>query len=297
MKKLLPSYHLDIVINGILMGAIYALIAVGLNLIYGVSRILNLAHGDLLMLGCVITYLVYSCFGQTPLVALLIIVPLFFLIGGLINISLIKPVMKYGLEKAATTSVLLTLGLSFIIVDLVLFGSAQAGISTFGISYMLPSVKILNIYLSSVRLLSLISIVFITIVLRLLITRTFFGKKIRALSQNRDAALALGVNEARVSLLTFGLSSALAAMAGVFIIMITAIQATIGMTLTFKALVIIILGGMGSFFGAVAGGLLLGLTESYTMLYLGGMWIPVIDVIILFVVLMSRPRGLFGRAD
>ena len=292
---MLPLYHVDIVINGVLMGAIYALIAVGLNLIYGVSRILNLAHGDLLMLGCVVTYLVYNILGQTPLMALLVIAPLFFLIGGLVNISLIKPLMKFGLERAAVTSVIVTLGVSFIIVDLVLFGSARAGISTFGVSYMLPSVKIFDIYLSSVRLLSLLSILFITIILRLFITRTFLGKKIRALSQNREAALALGVDDSKVSLITFGLGSALAAIAGVFIIMLTAIQATIGMTLTFKALVIIILGGMGSFFGAVAGGLLLGLAESYTMLYLGGMWIPVIDVIILFIVLMSRPRGLFGK--
>jgi branched-chain amino acid transport system permease protein len=292
---MLPIYHIDIVINGILMGAIYALIAVGLNLIYGVSRILNLAHGDLLMLGCVVTYLAYNLLGQTPLIALIVIIPLFFLIGGLINISVIKPLMKFGPERSAATSVIVTLGLSFIIVDLVLFGSAQAGISTFGVSYMLPSLRILNIYLSSVRLLSLLSILLITIILRLFITRTFLGKKIRALSQNREAALALGVDESRVSAITFGLGSALAAIAGVFIIMITATQATIGMTLTFKALIIIILGGMGSFFGAVIGGLLLGLAESYTMLYLGGEWIPVIGVIILFIVLMIRPRGLFGR--
>ena len=153
---MLPIYHIDIVINGVLMGAIYALIAVGLNLIYGVSRILNLAHGDLLMLGCVVTYLAYNLLGQTPLLALIVIIPLFFLIGGLINISVIKPLMKFGPERAATTAVIVTLGLSFIIVDSVLFGSAQVGISTFGVSYMLPSVKILNISLSSVRLLSLL---------------------------------------------------------------------------------------------------------------------------------------------
>ena len=292
---MIPAHHVDIIVNGVLMGAIYALIAVGLNLIYGVSRILNLAHGDFLMLGCAVTYAIYQLVGHTPLLALIIIVPLFFLIGGLINNSLIKPLGKLGSESLVTTSVVVTLGISFIIVDLALFGSARAGISTFGVAYMMPSVEILNIYFSSVRLLSLASIIVITILLRLIMMRTFIGKKIRALSQNREAALALGIDESKVSAITFGLGTALAAMAGVFVLMITAVQATIGMSLTFKALIIIILGGMGSFVGAIVGGLLLGVVESYTMFYVGGEWIPVIGVLVLFVVLMVRPQGLFGR--
>ncbi|MEM3734798.1 MAG: branched-chain amino acid ABC transporter permease, partial [Nitrososphaerales archaeon] len=184
---MIPILHVDIIINGILMGAIYALIAVGLNMIYGVSKILNLAHGDLLTLGCVVTYLVYAHFGHTPLLALVVIIPLFFLLGGLVNNYFIRPLMRFGPERASASSVIVTLGLSFIIVDMVLFASAQAGISTFGVAYTMPSIEISGFYFSGVRLLSLVSILIITIILRLFVMKTFFGKKIRALSQNREA--------------------------------------------------------------------------------------------------------------
>jgi branched-chain amino acid transport system permease protein len=286
----------DLIISGVLTGAIYAIIAIGLTLIFGVSRILNVAHGDFLMLGSILTYWVYVLFRQNPFFSLLLVFPIFFGVGGLLGISLIRRISKEVPEVALTFSILATLGLSMIIEDSALFGMGYvAGKASYGVPFSLPPLIIFGVSFSSSRLLSLLCIIVIVIILRFFILKTFIGKTIRAFAQDREMALGLAADEINVLLVTCGLGTALAAAAGVFIVMITAVSPTIGIELTFKALSVIILGGMGSFVGSLVGAFLLGLAESFTVGYISPEWSPIVAVLLLITILLVRPEGLFRR--
>lgn len=287
---------LQLLISGVLLGGIYALAAFGLALIFGVSNILNLAHGEFLMLGGLVCFLLGDMLGIDPFMSLLVLIPLFLVLGALFERGLIRTVVEKSGHEQLTASVLVTLGLSLCIEDVAhfLWGSEEKGIY-----YSLPPIVLGNggIIISSVRLLALACIVVITLMVHQFILRTYMGKALRAVTQNRRGALLVGVNMGRVGLLTCGIGTMLAGAAGVFYILLYSINPFIGLPLTLRYLCIIVLGGLGSLFGALLGGVILGLTEVFTGYFLNPHWQETVAFLMLVVFLLVRPQGLFGRVQ
>ncbi len=282
---------LQLIIGGILLGGIYALAAFGLSLIFGVSRVLNIAHGDMLMLGALMSYGVFSFMGVNPFYSLFIILPFFFAVGMVFERFLIRPIAGRPQHEALVASVLITLGASLTIADLTSFFT---GADVKGISYSLPPLNIGLFSVSSLRLLVLGVILVLTLCLHFYLRRTFTGMAIRAITQEREGAMLVGVNISRVSMVTFGIGTSTAAAAGMFFAILFAVTPFMGIPLTVKYLAIIVLGGLGSLVGSLVGGLILGLTESFTGFYLGTQWSPTVAFLVLILILLFRPRGLFG---
>ena len=276
------------------------MIAFGLTLTFGVSRVLNVAHGDFLVLGSAVSFMLVSVFNLNPFATLIILVPLFLVVGMIFQIGLIRPIVTRSAEKALAASIVVTLGLSMAIEDSTSYYLGQAGgwsggLGYISIPYNLPAVNIGGFFLPTVRLLSLIAIVAVAALMWYLIAKTYLGKIIRATIQDRETAMTLGANVQTTSAITIGMGVALAAVAGLFYVMITSLSPYAGMSLTVKALTIVILGGLGSLFGSVIGGLLIGVVESYVAFYIGTEWAPPVAIFILIVILLVRPSGLFGR--
>jgi branched-chain amino acid transport system permease protein len=280
-------------LGGLLLGGVYAMAALGLSLIFGVSRILNLAHGDFLMLGGVVAFVLFSSFALSPFISLLLLVPIFMLAGALFERLFVRPIADKPFHDRLIASVLVTLGLSLAISDVAAF---FWGTYVKGVSLSMPTVELLGVYLPGLRMLTLGIIVALTIVLHQFLSRSYLGRAIRALAQNRQGALLVGIDASRISMLTFGVGTALAAFAGVFYLLLFTISPYIGMPLVLKALTIIVLGGMGSLVGALWGGVILGLAETLTGFWMGEKWSPTVATLLLMGILLVRPRGLFGQS-
>jgi branched-chain amino acid transport system permease protein len=285
---------LQLVISGVLLGGIYALAAFGLALIFGVSGLLNLAHGEFLMLGALVCFLLGDLFGINPFASLIILVPLFFALGVLFERGLLRRVLAKTGHEQLTAAVLVTLGLSLFIEDVARF---LWGAEEKGLYYSLPPIVLGDgaLIISSVRLLALGCVIMVALVMHQFLMRTYWGKAIRAVTQNRRGAMLIGVNIPTLSLLTWGVGAVLAAMAGVFYLLLYSVNPFIGLPLTLRYLCIIVLGGLGSLFGTLLGGIILGLTEVLAGYFLNPHWQQSVAFLILVMLLLVRPQGLFGR--
>jgi branched-chain amino acid transport system permease protein len=281
----------QVVIGGLLQGGMYALGAFGLSLVFGVLGVLNVTHGDFLMLGGLLCYGAYVALGLDPLVSLLIVIPVFFGVGCLFERVLIQPLLAKSHHELLMGSILVTLGASLAIEDLVPFVWTQ---SFSGIPYTVPSLVLGGVVIPTLRLAILLGILGLTLMLHLFLRRTMVGIALRALTQNRQGAMLVGIDLPRLSMLAFGLGTALVATAGVAHVMLYSITPTMGIPLTLKYLTIVVLGGLGSLLGSVFGGMVLGLSEALTSLYIGPEWAPTVAFTVLIVVLVTRPQGLFG---
>lgn len=284
---------IQILIGGLLAGGLYALGAFGLSLSFGVLRVLNLAHGDFLMLGGFAGYALYKLLGVNPFFSILLVLPAFLAVGLLLQRWLIAPIAARTLHELLIGSTLITLGLSMILEDVTAF--AWGG-SMAGIAYTLPSLDVGGVSIPLIRLLVLLATVALTVGLHLFLTRSFLGRAIVALTQEREGALAVGVNIPRAFMMTFGLGISLAAAAGILHAILFTIEPFMGLSVTVKFLAIIVLGGMGSLPGALTGGLIVGLAEGLTGFYVGPHWTPTVAFVLLLLILLLRPHGLFGRA-
>jgi branched-chain amino acid transport system permease protein len=282
---------IQVLIGGSLQGGMYALGAFGLSLVFGVLGILNVAHGDFLMLGGLLCYGAYVALGLDPLVALTIVIPVFFGVGCLFERILIQPLLSKSHHELLMGSILVTLGAALAIEDLVPFVWTQ---SFSGIPYTLPSLVIGDVVIPTLRLAILLGIVLLTLVLHVFLRRTSVGIALRAMTENRQGAMLVGINLPRLSMLAFGIGTALVATAGVAHVTLYSITPTMGIPLTLKYLTIVVLGGLGSLLGSVFGGMVLGLSEALTSLYIGPEWAPTVAFLVLIVVLVTRPQGLFG---
>jgi branched-chain amino acid transport system permease protein len=282
---------IQVLIGGLLQGGMYALGAFGLSLVFGVLGILNVAHGDFLMLGGLLCYGAYVALGLDPLVALTIVIPVFFGVGCLFERVLIQPLLSKSHHELLMGSILVTLGAALAIEDLVPFVWTQ---SFSGIPYTLPSLVIGDVVIPTLRLAILLGIVTLTLVLHVFLRRTYVGIALRAMTENRQGAMLVGINLPRLSMLAFGIGTALVATAGVAHVTLYSITPTMGIPLTLKYLTIVVLGGLGSLLGSVFGGMVLGLSEALTSLYIGPEWAPTVAFLVLIVVLVTRPQGLFG---
>jgi branched-chain amino acid transport system permease protein len=282
---------MQVLIGGLLQGGMYALGAFGLSLVFGVLGVLNVTHGDFLMLGGLLCYGAYVALGLDPLVSLALVIPVFFGVGCLFERVLIQPLLVKSPHEILMGSILVTLGAALAIEDLVPFMWAQ---SFSGIPYTVRSLVIGDVVVPTLRLAILVGIVILTLLLHVFLRHTFVGIALRAMTQNRQGAMLVGINLPRLSMLAFGIGTALVGAAGVAHVMLYSITPTMGIPLTLKYLTIVVLGGLGSLLGAVFGGMVLGLSEALTSLYIGPEWAPTVAFIVLIVVLVTRPQGVFG---
>lgn len=297
MSSVQTEVLLQTLISGLLLGGLYALIGIGMTIIMGVMKIINLAHGELMMVGMYIAYVLYTYFHIDPYLSIVIAGPALFLLGMALQKYLINPVVKVD-SILPENQVILTVGIGMVLANLATIIFKSDYLQT-PVPYGTKAWYLTDLWKQSPIELSLslpwsVSFVFsllITAGLWFFLTRTDTGKSIRATAQDKDAALLMGVNVERMQVLTFGLGSALVGAAGCLFIPIYYIYPDIGGQFTLIAFVITILGGLGSTVGAIIGGLILGLFESLTATYIGMGWAPVGRFIIFIAVLIFIPGG------
>ncbi|HEY6839337.1 MAG TPA: branched-chain amino acid ABC transporter permease [Geobacteraceae bacterium] len=285
------TIFLQSLISGILIGGVYALIGIGLTIIFGVMRIINFAHGDLLMLGMYGTYFLFTLAGIDPFVSIVITIPLMFLYGGLLQKLFINRV----LGALPQNQILLTIGLGLIMSNTVMlaFTSDYKILTT---DYSSASVTVAGISVSTPLVISFVVTAVITALLYWFLMKTDTGQAIRATAQDREAAQLMGINVKKMSIIAFGLGSALAGTAGSLISPTYYIFPQVGSTFTLKAFVITVLGGMGSIVGATLGGVLIGVAESMGGAYIGSGWKEVVVFVLFLLVLLFKPSGLMGKS-
>jgi branched-chain amino acid transport system permease protein len=284
---------LDIVIGGLLIGGIYALIAMGLSLQYGVARVLNIAHGEFIMLGAFATFILYKSFGINPLISLVIAGPLIFIIGFLLHQTLFRSLSKSAPSPAAFegSSLLATFGLLYVIenIAIVVWGSVSRTYS-----YLAFPVNLGGSVFPANRLVTLGFAVGIGVAFYLFLARTRLGKAIRAAAQDPVTAGLVGVNINRVLAICFGLGALLAGFAGVLLSMCFPISATMGLQYLVIAIIVVVLGGMGSIPGSFIGGFILGII-GYIVTSIEPSLTLAAFYFIFILLLLLRPKGIMGK--
>lgn len=286
---------LDALIAGLVLGGMYALVALGLNLQYGVARILNLAYGEILVGAAVLAWAAFTARGIAPPLALVALIPLAALFGLAIYRIALEPLVKRSRTRAAleTDSLLATFGLLFVVQGVMLV-AVGGGYLTY--SYLAVPVDLLGSRVAANRLLALGCALGLGIALYLLLARTRIGTAIRGLAVDPTAALLVGIDVRRLAGWTFALGTVLAAMAGVLVSMFLTVSATMGVLFTMKALIVIIMGGVGNLAGGVVAALLLGLAESLVATFVDPALTLAANYALFIAVLLVRPAGLFGRS-
>ncbi|MCX6008519.1 MAG: branched-chain amino acid ABC transporter permease [Chloroflexi bacterium] len=283
----------DIFIAGLLMGGIYSLIAMGLSLQYGVARVLNIAHGEFIMIGALLTWTVYTAFGINPLVSLAICGPVTFILGFLIYRTVFTRLRNSSPSPAAfeANSMLAAFGLFFIVqnIALIIWGSGMRGYS-----YLAFGVNFLGTVFAANRLVALLFAVVIGLTFYMVLIHTRLGKAIRAAAEDPATAGLMGVNINQVLALCFGFGALLAGFAGVLVSMCYPIYATMGLEYTLIAIIVVVLGGLGSIPGSFIGGFILGLIGSIV-----SSWQPSLSIaayyVLFMLLLLVRPAGIFGK--
>ena len=280
---------LQVTINGLLMGSVFSLIAVALNVLFGVMEIVNFAHGSFVMLGMYFAYWLSILFHIDPYLAIFLGIPIFFLLG----VATQKVLINQVLDAPPINQFLLTLGLMLFLDNLALL-LWKPDYRAIKESYVSSVVNIGGIDISLTRLVAFGIMLVSVVVLQQFLKKTYLGKAIRATADNRQGAFLVGINVPNVYLFTFGLSSALAGIAGISIIPFFYVFPYVGSYFVITAYIVVVLGGLGSFAGALLGGLIIGVSESVGGLYLYGSLKAAVPLIIFIFVLLFRPSGLFA---
>lgn len=277
-------------VSGLLLGGIFALVAIGLTLIFGVMKILNFAHGDFLMLGMYFAYFLSVMFGVDPYLSALASLPLFFALGWLVQTWLIRPVLK----APESIQILVTVGLSLFLQNLALF-LFSPDFQSLRVIYGSESLKLFGASVSVVRLVACAIAVVASVGLYFFLARTDTGKALRACAEERLGAMAVGIDVERMYKIAFGVGIACVALAGVLMTPFFYIAPQVGLPFTLTAFVVVVLGGLGSLPGALIGGLLIGIIES-----LGEVLLPspsmkqMATFSVFLLILLLRPQGLMG---
>lgn len=282
----------QIFIGAVLQGALYALGAFGLSLSFGVLKILNISHGDFLMLGGLMGYFAFVFFGINPFFAAIIIGAAGFFAGALYYRAFIERLIGRDMQQITVSSVMITLGTSLVIEDLTSF--LWGGGST-GIPYALPSISFVGLQWPLLRILLLAGTIVLTIGLHYFFSATYIGRAIVAASINPIGAVVVGIDIQSVALITFSLGIALATASGVFYGMLYSIDPFMGLNLTLKYLAVVVVGGLGSLPGALVGGFIVATSEAFTGYIAGQQWSPIVSFSTLILALLIRPQGLLGK--
>jgi branched-chain amino acid transport system permease protein len=284
---------LDILIAGLLLGGLYALIAMGFSLQYGVARVLNIAHGEFIMMGGIATLALYTVLGINPLLCIVICGPAAFILGFFIHRTLFKRLLATSASEGAFTgnSMLAAFGLVFIIQNIMLI---IWGPELRAYSYLATPVNIGGAVFGANRLVTLGFSIVIGLAFFFFLARTRIGKAIRAAAQDPSTAGIMGVNINMVLALCFGLGAAMAGVAGMLVSMCYPVYASMGIEYTVIAMIVVVLGGMGSIAGSFIGGILLGIIGSIVTYFQPGLAL-VAYYVIFIVLLMVRPTGIMGK--
>ncbi|MDH6186858.1 branched-chain amino acid ABC transporter permease [Polaromonas sp. CG_23.6] len=277
--------------NGVLIGAVYALIGVGLTLVFGVMRTINFAHGDFVVMGMYFAVVFNSVLGWDPYISLIFAVPVGFALGAFIQ----KFILSRIIDAQPEAMMLATLGISLVAANMLflVFGGEPQSVN---VSYASSTIAISDIKISIVLILAG-SITFIVIGgLFFILNKTEIGRAIRATAENRIGAEIVGVNTKKIQAIVFGLGMSLAFAAGVALIpLLFASPVTSGASFTLKAFVVTVLGGLGNIGAAIAGGLLLGIVEVFGASYLSSAYRDAYGLLAFLIVLLIKPEGLFGK--
>jgi branched-chain amino acid transport system permease protein len=280
----------NILTVGLLLGGIYALVSVGLNLIFGVIRIVNFAQGEFVMLGMYGAFAANAALGLDPYLAGIVVVPALFLLGAAVYWLILRP-----LQGEPMMQIFATFGLLMVLENLVLAGSRGVSVSVNSlVSQMSVAIGPVQIGLS--RLIVLAAACLVSLALGLFLTRTMPGRAIRAVAQDRKAARLMGINVDVAFTASFGIGAALAALAGCLLAPLYTMSPQIGMNFIMPAFAVVVLGGLGSVLGAFVGGIIVGLTEALAGFYLDPALKQAVLFMVFIVVLIVRPAGLFGHA-
>ncbi|MCK8602132.1 branched-chain amino acid ABC transporter permease [Desulfoferrobacter suflitae] len=281
---------LQTLVAGLLIGGIYALIGIGMTLIMGVMKIINLAHGQLMMVAMYITYVLFEQFHLDPYFALLVAMPCLFVIGALLQKYLLNPLLKVD-SILPENQVLMTVGIAMVLTEIIrfIFRSDYRSVKT---GYSTATFYIGGISFNIAMFIAFGIAVLLTVALFFFLLKTDVGKSVRATAQNKEAALLMGINAEWITVLTYGLGSALAAAAGTLLLPIYYLFPDIGGPFTLKAFVITMLGGMGSTIGAILGGVVLGVAESLGATYISMALKDAVAMVIFLLVLIFLPGGL-----
>jgi branched-chain amino acid transport system permease protein len=278
------------VVNGIMIGGVYALIAVGLTLIFGVMNVINFAHGEYVMLGMFATYIVHSLLRFDPNLSIVVTVPIMFGLGVLIQRTLIARVVGMPDES----QILLTLGISVLLINLTLLimGADPHSIKT---SYKFSSIQIGAILIMLPRFIAFSVAMVASIILWLFLSRTEIGRGLRAVAEKPEVAILMGIDPKKMHWLAFGIGIALAGVAGTVVTPFRYIYPNVGQSYVLIAFVVVVLGGMGNIPGAILGALVIGVTESLTAQYVA-LDLSMLGPYIIFVlVLLFKPTGILGK--
>lgn len=281
---------LQVLIEGLLMGSVYALAALGMTLIFGVMKITNFAHGALMTVGMYVTYVAFTLFGLSPYAALPLAAAVLYVVGYFIQRVFIQKI-----DKAPNhNQLLMTFGLSIIIENVLLAVFGPDAKSEVFEAYS-ASTTILGIRVNVAKLVALFVVLGVTAAIYIMLYKTNIGRGIRATSINADGALLMGIVTKKTKALSFGIGAMCTGIAGALLTPTINIDPTIGGSFQLICFVIVVLGGMGNLIGALVSGFIIGIVEAFTSYYLSGSWSTLVIYVIFILVLIFKPNGLFER--
>ena len=281
----------QVLLNGILLGGLYALVSLGLTLIFGVMRIINFAHGQFLMLAMYGTFWLFQLYGVDPYLSILIVLPLMFILGIVAYRVVIQPII----DASEMTHVFATLGLNLSLqgIALILWQGDFRGIRTV---YSSMVVHLGSLYINIPRLIIFLCALATIWVLFLFLKKTYIGKAIRASAQKRVAAQLMGVNLSRIYMIAFGMGIAIVGITGAVLMPIYEVFPSVGSLFALVSFVVVVLGGLGNLGGALVGGIIIGVVESVSGVFIAPNLKEGVYFIIFVIILLLRPTGIFGKA-
>ena len=288
-----PAIVIQQLAFGLFVGGTYGLAAVGLSLVFGVLKVLNVANGELLMLGGYVSFWLFTLFGIDPFVSALITGPVLLGVGLALNQGLFRWVEQLDEEAKINNSLLISFGLTLVLQNLaqLLWTADERSVTT---AYGGASFVVGGVVLPYARIGGLAVAAGTILALDLFLRRTYFGKAVRATAEDWQAAALAGVDVQRTYLVTFGIGAGLAGIAGSLVSVGYSIAPSIGAAWMLKALVVVVLAGLGSIYGTLIAGLLLGVTEALAVFVIGASYREVVGLVLFLLVLLLRPSGLFG---
>lgn len=291
-------YIIEDMINGILMGSIYGLTAMGLTIIFGVLKVINFAHGSLLMVGMYATYWAITLTGVHPYLALAMVIPAMFIFGYALQATVIKPIFIAEKNvREPITVIIVTTGIWYILDNLALlvFGPQYRSLADNPLKGKM--LEFGGMFVSEPKLFGCITAIVTAGTIHWFMQKTVMGRAIRATSMDREAASLMGINQYRIYNVAFGIGAATTGIAAVTLLPFYNVFPTVGVLFDIKCFIIVVLGGLGSISGALLGGIIIGLIESVGPQFMTATWTEAIVYGLFLLVLFVKPSGLFGQKN